>query len=66
MVKDYPDQATFLSKEEHDLVIERLRADDQSSAGHEDFKFAYLWASLRDWKTWVYCIIYMGKHRASH
>lgn len=59
-VHDYPDQAKFLSKDEHHLVVERLAMDGQSSAHHEAFNMAYVWASVQDWKTWAYCVMYMG------
>lgn len=60
MVHDFPDEARFLSDADRARVIRRLKADQQSSAEHESFKMAYLWASLKDWKTWVSAIIYMG------
>lgn len=60
MVYDFPDEATFLSDIDRQRVIRRLKADQQSSAEHEDFRMAYLWASVRDWKTWLGAIIYMG------
>lgn len=60
MVHDFPDRATFLSDEDRIRVIRRLKADQQSSAEHEEFKMAYLWNSVRDWKTWLYAVIYMG------
>ena len=57
---DFPDEATFLSPEDRARVIRRLKADKQSSAEHESFKTSYLWASLKDWKTPLYALIYMG------
>ncbi|KAL8731511.1 MAG: hypothetical protein Q9166_003357 [cf. Caloplaca sp. 2 TL-2023] len=60
MVFDFPDEATFLSEVDRERVIRRLKADQQSSAEHEDFQMAYFWASVKDWKTWLYATIYMG------
>lgn len=60
MVFDFPDEATFLSDVDRQRVLRRLKADQQSSAEHEDFKVAYLWASIRDWKTPMFAIIYTG------
>lgn len=53
MVHDFPDEATFLNADDRRRVIRRLKLDKQSSAEHEEFKLAYLWASLRDWKTYT-------------
>jgi len=60
MVHDFPDEATFLSEDDRRRVLRRLKEDKQSSAQHEDFKMEYFWASVKDWKTWCFAIIYMG------
>ncbi len=60
MVFDFPDEARFLSDVDRERVIRRLREDQQSSAEHEEFKMAYFWASVKDWKTYTSMIIYMG------
>ena len=60
MVFDFPDEAHFLSDIDRQRVIRRLKADQQSSAEHESFKMEYFWASVKDWKTWLYALIYMG------
>ncbi|MCJ1278900.1 hypothetical protein MMC21_006721 [Puttea exsequens] len=60
MVFDFPDEAHFLSEVDRQRVIRRLKADQQSSAEHEEFKMEYFWASLKDWKTYMYAMIYMG------
>ena len=60
MVFDFPDEATFLSDVDRQRVLRRLKADQQSSAEHEDFRVEYFWASVKDWKTWLYAVIYMG------
>ena len=60
MVFDFPDLATFLSHDDRRRVIRRLKADQQSSAEHEEFQMSYFWASVKDWKTWLFAIVYMG------
>ena len=60
MVHDFPDDAKFLTPEDRARVMRRLREDNQSSAEHEEFKMTYFWASLKDWKTYAFAIIYMG------
>ena len=60
MVFDFPDEAKFLSDIDRQRVLRRLKADQQSSAEHEEFKASYFWASLRDWKTYLSAVIYMG------
>ncbi|KAK5122503.1 hypothetical protein LTR85_004087 [Meristemomyces frigidus] len=60
LVHDFPDDAKFLSEADRQRVIRRLKADAQSSAEHEEFKMAYFWASVKDWKTWAFAVIYMG------
>lgn len=52
MVQDFPDEATFLSEDDRARVLRRLKLDKQSSAEHEEFKMAYVWSSLKDWKTY--------------
>lgn len=60
MVHDFPDDAKFLSEPDRQRVLRRLKADRQSSAEHEEFKMSYFWASVKDWKTWVMAMVYMG------
>jgi nitrate/nitrite transporter NarK len=60
MVHDFPDDARFLSEADRQRVIRRLKEDKQSSAEHEEFKMSYFWASVKDWKTWAFAVVYMG------
>ena len=60
MVFDFPDEAHFLSDEDRQRVIRRLKEDQQSSAEFEAFRTDYFYASVKDWKTWLYAAIYMG------
>jgi hypothetical protein len=41
-------------------VVRRLKEDQQSSAEHEEFKMKYVWLAIKDYKTWLGMIIYMG------
>lgn len=60
MVHDFPAEATFLSPDDRARVLRRLASDKQSSAKVETFKWKYFWQSVKDWKTTMYAIIYMG------
>ena len=60
MVYDFPAQAKFLSDVDRQRVLRRLAHDQQASATHESWKASYLWDSLKDYKTWLGAIIYMG------
>ncbi|KAF2810370.1 MFS nicotinic acid transporter-like protein Tna1 [Mytilinidion resinicola] len=60
MVYDFPDKATFLTPTDLARVKTRLRADKQSSAEHEEFRMAYFWSAVKDWKMYAFAIIYMG------
>ncbi|KAN0068564.1 Major facilitator superfamily domain containing protein [Elaphomyces granulatus] len=60
MVFDFPAEAKFLSDTDRRRVLRRLALDQQSSAKHEEWKMSHFWASVRDWKTLVGAIIYMG------
>lgn len=60
MVYDFPGQAKFLSDVDRRRVLRRLALDQQASATYELWKTSYLWDSLKDYKTWLGAIIYMG------
>ena len=60
MVHDFPDRARFLTPADKARVLRRLKADQQSSAEHETFRMAYFWMAVKDPKTWLSCIVYMG------
>lgn len=60
MVHDFPAEATFLTPDDRARVLRRLRDDQQASANHEEFQMKYFWQSVKDWKTWMFAIIYMG------
>lgn len=60
IIQDFPDTATFLTEAERTVVVRRLQADNQFSAGGETLRWKYIWKSLLDWKTWVGMAIYTG------
>ncbi|KAK0741975.1 major facilitator superfamily domain-containing protein [Apiosordaria backusii] len=60
MVQDFPDKAKFLSEIDRERVLFRLDRDKQSSARHEDFKMLYVWQALKDKKTYLGMIVFMG------
>jgi len=60
MVHDFPDTARFLTPEEKLRALRRLKADGQASAETEKLSMKYVWAAVRDWKTWGYAVCYMG------
>ncbi|OGM44914.1 MFS transporter [Aspergillus bombycis] len=61
LVYDFPDKAKFLSDIDRKRVMRRLALDQQSSTAKEhEWKSSYLWDSLKDHKTWLGAIIYMG------
>lgn len=59
-VHDFPDTATFISEQDRARVVRRLKLDQQSSAEHEEFKMSYFWSAIKDWKTYMGMMIYMG------
>jgi sugar phosphate permease len=60
MVKDFPDNATFLSDRNLARVKYRLAMDKQSSAKYEAFDYKYLKAAVTDYKMYLGMLIYMG------
>jgi len=60
MVVDFPDTAKFLTPEEKLRALRRLRADGQAAAETEKLSRKYVFAALKDWKTWGYAVCYMG------
>jgi len=60
MVHDFPDNAKFLSDDDRLRVIHRLAADQQASAHYEKFDMKFFWESVKDTKTWLFAIVYMG------
>jgi len=57
---DFPDTAKFLTEPERAFIIRRLQEDQQFSAAGEAFRWSSVTKSLKDWKTWVGMVAYMG------
>jgi sugar phosphate permease len=60
MVKDFPENATFLSDRNLARVKYRLAMDKQSSAKYEAFDYRYLKSAVTDYKMYLGMLIYMG------
>ncbi|KPI38095.1 putative transporter [Cyphellophora attinorum] len=59
MVFDWPETARFLTPDERIRVQRRLIEDRQGRTA-EDFDKRHIWEALKDWKTYLYMVIYMG------
>jgi len=58
LIVDYPETATFLTVEEKQYLLERLRVDRSSSSMLFDMRF--VWAAFKDWKVYLQTGIYIG------
>ena len=59
MVFDWPETARFLTPDER--VRARRRLDEEGQARtDEKFDKNYILAALKDWKTWGFCVCYVG------
>ena len=56
--RQYPATARFLSAEERDFVVNRLKHDSSDLATHYEHKFVI--QALTDWKCWMQVCIYIG------
>ncbi|PBL00054.1 MFS general substrate transporter [Armillaria gallica] len=55
---DYPGTAKFLTPREKDHLVEVLRRDNEGEPSH--FEMRFVWETLRDYKSWLQTIIYIG------
>ena len=60
IVVDFPDEAKFLEPRDKLRLLRRLRLDHQASSRHENMKSIYVWQALKDWKTYLFMVIYSG------
>ncbi|KAJ4354165.1 uncharacterized protein N0V89_005898 [Didymosphaeria variabile] len=60
MVFNFPDTAGFLTPEERLRAQRRLTADNQTRAEEEKISRKYVFQAIKDWKTWVFALQYMG------
>ncbi|CAG9991041.1 unnamed protein product [Clonostachys byssicola] len=61
---DSPETASFLTREEKDVIHRRLEQDSGTSAGtvqtNEKFQWKFLWAALSEWRLYFGMIAYWG------
>ncbi|KAF9339435.1 hypothetical protein BGZ91_005895 [Linnemannia elongata] len=55
---DFPETAAFLTPEEKDLTIQRLRID-AGPATETNFSWQQCWMVFRDWKTYMHMMTYI-------
>lgn len=55
---DYPATAKFLTEDERETVIARLK--DDASALSDEFKWQFVFDAFKDWKIWVHMFITIG------
>jgi MFS family permease len=68
MLHDFPETASFLSKEERTFVVFRLKyqgqvegkEDGQRVAQAEEFRWSYVRDAFLDWQVWVNIWVYWG------
>ena len=60
IIQDYPTSALFLSENERDFAIRRLRRDEQSSTDGKRIQWRSIKKSFKDWKTWLTAISSLG------
>lgn len=69
ILQDFPETAAFLSKEERDFVVFRLKYQTQPGESYtdqvqvaqaEEFKWKYVWNAFKDWQIWVNIFVYWG------
>lgn len=59
MVFNWPDTAGFLTSDERLRLCHRLAEDRQASTA-EQFDKQHAYSALKDWKTWLYTVIFTG------
>ena len=59
MVHDWPDQASFLTPLEREMVITRIK-QEQGLAGEGKFSGKMVIKALKDWKTYTLMLMYIG------
>ncbi|OMJ18389.1 putative transporter [Smittium culicis] len=59
IIIDYPDESKFLTDNERELCVRRLRAD-VGLATKTKASFSQTVKSLTDWKMWIFAITYFG------
>lgn len=60
LIQNFPDTAKFLTPEERAYCVARLAASSGEDTTSEKFSWQPLKDSLKDWKTYIGCVIYVG------
>lgn len=60
LIQNFPDTAGFLTVTERAIVIRRLKRDNQTSAAGEKFAGSALQQAVRDWKMYLFALLYAG------
>jgi hypothetical protein len=60
LIQNYHDTADFLSVPERAFIIRRLKRDNQTSAAGEKFAGSALKQSVKDWKMYLFALLYAG------
>lgn len=58
MLYDYPATAKFLTEEEREFVVNRLKLDNDGCS--QAFKYKFVKDAFLDWKVWVFAIMFQG------
>lgn len=59
-IADFPEQATFLTKEEKEFVKARLQEDVGDSGIHEKVTMKDVWDALTDYRLIIGVLMYLG------
>ncbi len=59
MVQDFPSQCKFLTPLEKEMVLQRIK-DDTGLGAQGRFSGAIIWRAIKDWKSWVLMLMYIG------
>ncbi|KAK4049038.1 hypothetical protein OIV83_004399 [Microbotryomycetes sp. JL201] len=59
IMEDFPSESRYLSPEEKEAVMRRLKAD-QGAAVDAGFQWSHIWAAFKDWHVWCFMLIYVG------
>jgi hypothetical protein len=59
MIHDWPDRAKFLSEDERELVLYRLKTDSGLAQGGS-FSWPTVSSAFTDWRTYAYMLCYVG------
>jgi MFS family permease len=68
LLYDFPETASFLTEEERQFVIYRLKYQGQTTtqtdegavqvAQAEDFQWRFVWQAFKDWQIWLNLFVY--------